>query len=108
MGQSIDVKSILLGDVAVFDTDRSVTGQDGQGFDSITAAEDGTTAARLAFRLFAGDAAIDHVFVLSNQVTVRRTDGWTEESAGEAAAAIGDFFIFYEENRGAAPVTAED
>ncbi|MDH3260185.1 MAG: hypothetical protein OEM81_08910 [Acidimicrobiia bacterium] len=109
MGQTIEVKTVLLGDVAVFDTDRSVTGQDGQGFGSIAAARDGaTTADRLATKLFASEAAIDHVFVLSNQVTVRRTGGWSEESAGKAAQVIGDFFIFYEDNRGFPTQKPED
>ena len=101
MGQTIEVNTVLLGDIAVFDTDRSVTGQDGRGFDSVSDAQSGaTTANQLAARLFAGESAVDHVFVLSNQVTVRRTGGWSEESAGRAAAIIRDFFIFYEENRG--------
>jgi hypothetical protein len=109
MGQTIEVKSVVMGEVALFDTDRSVTGQDGHGFDSVTAAENGvTTADRLAAKLFASDAAINHVFVLSNQVTVRRTDGWSDEIAGQAAAVIRDFFIFYEENRGALTQTVED
>ncbi len=104
MGQTIEVKSVVLGDVALFDTDRSVTGQDGHGFDSMAAARtEETTAARLAAALFAAEAGIDHVFVLSNQVTARRIGGWTEQTAGEAAEIIRDFFIFYEENRGVAP-----
>ena len=32
MGQTIEVKSILMGEVALFDTDRTMTGQDGRGF----------------------------------------------------------------------------
>ena len=102
MGQTIEVKSVVLGDVALFDTDRTVTGQDGNGFDSTAAARgQTTTAARLALALFGSDASIDHVFVLSNQVTVRRTGGWDDEVVGQAVGVIRDFFIFYEENRGA-------
>lgn len=101
MGQTIEVKTVLLGEVAVFDTDRSVSGQDGEGFDSVTAAQDGaTTAARLAAEVFGSEAAINHVYVLSNQVTVRRSGAWSNESAGKIAAVIRDYFIFYEENRG--------
>lgn len=106
MGQAIEVKSVVLGDVAVFDTDRSVTGQDGHSFDSIAAARtEETAAARLSAALFAAETAIDHVFVLSNQVTARRVGGWTEKTAAEAAEVIRDFFIFYDENRGVAPAT---
>jgi hypothetical protein len=106
MGQTIEVKSVVLGDVAVFDTDRTMTGQDGLGFDSIAAARsDTTTAARLASALFEGEDSIDHVFVLSNQVTVRRSGGWNDEIAAGAAETIRDFFIFYDENRGAPPAS---
>ena len=109
MGQTIEVKSAVLGEVALFDTDRTMTGQDGRGFDSIGAARgDTTTAARLAAALFVGEASIDHVFVLSNQVTVRRAGGWNDETASRAADTIRDFFIFYEENRGAPPESTGD
>ena len=77
MGQTIEVKSVVLGDVALFDTDRTVTGQDGHGFAAGSdAPEETTTAARLAAALFGSDPAINHVFVMSNQVTVRRTGAW--------------------------------
>ncbi len=101
MGQTIEVSRAVLGEVALFDTDRSVTGQDGHRFTSVTEAGDGTTtAAALAARIFESDAAILHVFVLSNQVTVRRTGGWGESSLAAVTEAIRDFFVFYEENRG--------
>jgi hypothetical protein len=101
MGQTIEVESVVLGEVALFDTDRTMTGQDGRAFGSVAAAQgETTTSARLAVALFAGDAAIDHVFVLSNQVTVRRTGGWSDEVVGRSAEIIRNFFIFYEENRG--------
>ena len=100
MGQTIEVKSVVLGEVALFDTDRTMTGQDGHGFESSAAARaETTTAARLAAALFAGESAINHVFVLSNQVTVRRTGEWSDESVAETAEVIRNFFIFYEENR---------
>ena len=101
MGQTIEVTNFVMGDLALFDTDRSITGQDGQGFGSAhEAQEDKTTAARLAAALFGSDPAVDHVFVSSNQVTVRRTAEWKGEAAEQAAAVIRDFFVFYEENRG--------
>jgi len=104
MGQTIEVKSVVLGGIALFDTDRSITGQDGHRFESRSATQDDpTTAGRLAAELFGSDLAIDHVFVQSNQVTVRRTDGWSDESADNSAAVIRDFFVFYDENRGLTP-----
>jgi hypothetical protein len=109
MGQTIDVKSVVFGEVALFDTDRTVTGQDGNGFASGATARGGTTtAARLATALFGSDPAIDHVFVMSNQVTVRRTDAWNDQTIAGAADVIRDFFIFYDENRGAAAPPAGD
>ena len=108
MGQTIEVKSVLMGEVALFDTDRTMTGQDGRGFDSVAAASgDTTSAARLAAALFEGEASINHVFVLSNQVTVRRSGGWDDKTAALAAETIRDFFVFYEENRGEAPQPTE-
>jgi len=101
MGQTIEVRSTVLGDTALFDTDRSISGQDGQGFDSARkAGADPTAAGRLAVRVFESDAGIDHVYVLSNQVTVRRDGGWNDEAIDRAAVAIRDSFVFYEENRG--------
>jgi hypothetical protein len=107
MGQTIEVRSTVLGDTALFDTDRSISGQDGQGFDSAgKAGADSTAAGRLAAQVFERDAGIDRVFVLSNQVTVRRDGGWNDEAVDGAAAAIRDSFVFYEENRGATAETA--
>ena len=109
MGQTIEVKSVVLGDVALFDTDRTVTGQDGHGFAAGSdAPEETTTAARLAAALFGSDPAINHVFVMSNQVTARRTSAWSEETAAAAGGVIRDFFIFYDENRGLSPQAAGD
>ena len=109
MGQTIEVKSTVLGDAALFDTDRSITGQDGQGFGSAgKAADDSTTAGRLAVRVFAGDPAIDHVFVQSNQVTVRREGGWTDEVTENTSAVVRDFFVFYEENRSQSTRASDD
>jgi hypothetical protein len=106
MGQTIEVKSVVLGGIALFDTDRSITGQDGHRFESRAETQDNpTTAGRLAAELFGSDVAVDHVFVQSNQVTVRRTDGWSDESAVDAATVIRDFFVFYEENRGVSEVS---
>ena len=72
MGQPIQVAATRLGDVALFDTDRSISGQDGMGFASIAEAEAASEfPAKLAARLFDADSAVDHVFAASNQVVVR-------------------------------------
>jgi hypothetical protein len=51
----------------------------------------------LADRLFGLDVGIDHVFVLQNTVTVRRTGGWDEDSAGKVADVTHSFLRYYAE-----------
>ena len=83
-----------LGSVALFSTDRSITGQDGIGFspDSI---EGDAPPAELARRLFMADSSINHVYVLSNTVSVRRQEGWDDDSLDEATGVISGLFIHY-------------
>jgi hypothetical protein len=96
MGQPIEVSSQVVGDSAVFDTDRSITGQDGSEFTSAAeaAATDGFPAV-LAQRLFAGDPAISAVFIASNVVTVTRPGGWDDATLATANQIVSDFFVFY-------------
>lgn len=95
MGQTIEVATETLGEIALFSTDRSITGQDGAGFTRDEDVVRPTFPAQLAARLFAADPQIDHVYVASNQVVVRRRATWTEEAAGAAAAVIAEFFRYY-------------
>ena len=86
----------VVGDVAVFDTDRSITGQDGIGFASAgDAADMASFPARLAARLFETVSGLDHAFVASSQVVLRRSGGWDESARSAAEAAIAEFFVFY-------------
>ncbi len=96
MGQSIEVQSKPWETVCVFTTDRSITGQDGAGFGSEEDAEAaGSFAGRLAQRLLASDEAIDHVYVASNDVIVRRTDSWSSETVAVATTTIKNLFLHY-------------
>ena len=96
MGQTIEVEAKAVGDVAVFDTDRSITGQDGDSFDSLQSSMDAAgPAADLATRLFELDEAVSHVFVASNTATVRRDGGWDEGSLAAGSAVIRELFVFY-------------
>lgn len=97
MGQTIQInKTAIIDRVLVIDTDRSLAGQDGEGFSGKEAARHGDTfPARLASRLFETDEGIDHVFVMSNTVSVRRLPSWTEETQARAVAIVSDFFRFY-------------
>ncbi|MEX1126741.1 MAG: ferredoxin--NADP reductase [Acidimicrobiia bacterium] len=99
MGQRIEVSAVPMGSVALFTTDRSLTGQDGVGFrpDSIDGAE---PPAELARRLFQADSSINHVYVLSNTVSVRRGDDWDDESLGDATGVISGLFIHYSPTEG--------
>ena len=81
--------------MAVFDTDRSVTGQDGSGFDAAAAGDATTIPGHLARRLFESDPDLDHVFVASSQVVVRRRGGWGDAARDRAAGVIAGFFVHY-------------
>ncbi|MDP8958613.1 MAG: hypothetical protein M3N51_05285 [Actinomycetota bacterium] len=101
MGQLIRVEAVPIGplnEVAIFDTDRSLTGQDGHAFGSEDEAIVGDSfPAALAIRLFESDPSIASVYVLSNGVVVRRSQAWDEASLGEAAEVIRTFFVFYQQ-----------
>ncbi len=97
MGQSIDVASKQLDGFCLFTTDRSISGQDGAGFGSVEEAKTGAGfPASLAGRLLMTDPAIDHVYVASNDVIVRRAAAWDETSIDSAATTSREFFRFHE------------
>lgn len=97
MGQTIEItQTAVVETVLLIDTDRSLTGQEGCGFDGADAARDAAEfPAVLAVRLFEADPGIDHVFVMSNTVTVRRPQGWEDDAVARAAGIVSDFFRFY-------------
>lgn len=99
MGQAIVInRSVVVDGVLVVDTDRSLTGQDGEAFTGAAPTPAGADApARLAARLFEMDPAIDHVFVVSNTVTLRRAGGWPEHAVDRACAVIAGLFRIYPE-----------
>lgn len=99
MGKPIAIHdTTVIGDVAVIDTDRSITGQDGSGFATPgEAAAGGTLPAALAGRLFQDVAGLDGVFAASSQVVLRRSGGWDDDSLEKARRIITGFFVFYDE-----------
>ena len=100
MGQLIEVDHLLLGDVAVFDTDRSLSGQEGETYaNAAAAASSGTFPGGVATALFATVPSIMSVYVFSNTLSVRRSGGWTEEQAGAAAGIIRNSLVHYAQNR---------
>lgn len=97
MGQTIEIRHTRrLGDVLIIDTDRSLSGQDAEAYTPGYTTESATFPARLAELLFEVDANIDRVHVISNQVSVKRAGGWTDESATLVADTVSRFFRFYE------------
>lgn len=92
MGQRIEVAAEEHGDIAVFSTDRTITGQDAGAF-SRGGPFEGFGGA-VAERLYQ-DPAVDHVFVQFNVVTVRRSGGWDDGSLRRASEQISDFFLVY-------------
>lgn len=99
MGQPIAVSgTTVAGEIAAFDTDRGITGQDGVGFDSATDANEAAgLAGGLASRIFAADGDVFHVFVASSQVVVGRTGAWTKAELAAVADVIAGFFVVYDD-----------
>ena len=96
MGQAIEVEASAIGDIAVFDTDRTISGQDGQQFSNSSEANDSETfPGRLAHKLFEADGALGSVFAASNAITVQREGGWDASSLATTTSIIEDFFLFY-------------
>jgi hypothetical protein len=97
VGQLINVASSVIDDIAVFDTDRSIAGQDGAAYDRAVDTDDGTFPGELAGRLLAADPALDHVWVASNQVVARRPGGWDEAAVAAAEKVVAELFRFYDD-----------
>ncbi len=97
MGQSITVQSKQIGGVCIFTTDRVLSGQDGEGYASIAETDTvDTFPAQLAARLFAGDEAIDNVFIASSEVVVSRSEAWDDAAVSNATGIISDLHRVYQ------------
>lgn len=102
MGQVIEVEPVALGNVAIFDTDRSLTGQVGETYRSAAEARTRTTLpAKLAERIFEHDSTVSSVYVYSNTISVSRPSEWSQDDIDELASVIRNFLVYYEENRSA-------
>ncbi|KAA3640699.1 MAG: hypothetical protein DWP92_02550 [Armatimonadetes bacterium] len=99
MGQRIEVDSTtVVDDTAVFATNRSLTGTDGEGFASSEEASSSETfPAKLASELFEADQALTRVYVDQNMLVVGRGAPWDDQSKASTAKLIEDFFLFYPE-----------
>jgi len=94
MGQKIDVIATTIGDVALFDLDRSLTGQDGLSYSAPPSGD--SPPAILARRLWEADEGIANVYVLSNSVSVKRQSPWTDDLVDTASDVVSNLFIHYE------------
>lgn len=101
MGQTIALKeSSVLGRVAVFELNRSLTSQVGEAYAGMEETEARSSIpARLARRLFEAVPDLDHVFVAGSLVTVRTGGEWSEEAHELVVAELRNFFIHWAENR---------
>ena len=96
MGQVISVTHEVVGNSVVFSADRSITGQSGWTFSPVDPINpDAGFAGELATRLFAVDHTIDNVWVASNNVVVRSTEGWDPVRVDHAGTVLSDFFVHY-------------
>ena len=97
MGQRIEIESaIVVDDSLIVSTNRSLTGTDGEGFDSAIEARDGGTfAAKLAYDLFEMGSAIRRVFVASNVIVVTRDGGWPTQTKDATSRIVEEFFLYY-------------
>ncbi len=85
-----------MGDVAVFVTDRSLTGVGGIRFESVSDAEaQGAVPAKLAARLYAVDAGLRQVYVAMDTIVVRRVVGWNDAQLAAVARVVEELFVFY-------------
>ena len=97
LGQQIKVLSTqMVDDVLLIDTDRTLGGQDGEGYEDPEVARSHVTfPAQLAARLMDLDPGINRVFTLSNTMAVRRTGGWASGEVDRVSEAVSGFFLFY-------------
>lgn len=96
MGQIISVTGTVVGDSAIYDADRSISGQDGEAYESLEAAEaESSFPAQLAARVFDADSAVTRVFAGSNGIVVQRSGGWSDSDLEKIRSIIENFFVFY-------------
>ncbi len=99
MGQLIEVEAVRLGAVAIFDTDRSLGGQDGETFKREDGQDSISFSAQAANSIFAADDAATSVYVYSNTLAVHRDGDWSDDAIAVTSSAIKNFLIYYDENR---------
>jgi len=97
MGQRIEIEgTTVVGDAAIFATNRSFTGTDGEGFSSAAqAGASDTFPAKLAAEMFEADDDLNRVYIDQNTLVVNRSGAWPDEAVAATSKVIEDFFLFY-------------
>jgi hypothetical protein len=97
LGQRIEITKVsIVDDSIILTTDRSLTGTDGEGYDSVDEACDSDTfAGKLAVDLFEADDAIVRVYIASNVVVIKRRGGWPPEASKATSRVVEEFFLYY-------------
>ena len=97
MGQRIEIDSRrVVDDAMIVTTNRTLTGTDGEGYDSADEASEAESfGAKLATDLFESDDSISRVYVTSNVVIIAKGTGWSDASADAATGVISEFFLHY-------------
>lgn len=89
----------MIDNTAVLSINRSLTGTDGEGYESAEDAAEATTfPGQLASRLFAADDALIRVYVDQNTLVMSRNGGWDEATMSATSTVVEDFFLFYPED----------
>jgi hypothetical protein len=100
VGQQIEIKSsVVLGNMLVIDTNRTLTGQNGEAYASLDDAVGPTLPAELAGSLFSSLGDVDHVFTASNSISVRAKQAWSEPDVAIANATVRNFFTYWDDNQ---------
>jgi hypothetical protein len=99
VGQIIEIdEAVVMGEVLAVSTDRSLTGQDGETYERAVLVDEASTfPARLARQLFESAPDINHIYVMSNTLSIRRRGGWDDSSIDKVRQVIASFFRFYNE-----------
>lgn len=97
MGQRIEIDdTTVVDDAAVFATNRSFTGTDGEGYTNAGDTEGvDTFPAKLAAELFESDSSLSRVYIDQNSLIVQRSGGWPSDALKATSTVIEDFFLYY-------------
>jgi hypothetical protein len=99
MGQRIEVDGVTVIDTSIIvDTNRSLSGTDGEGYNNAQEAEGAATfPAKLAAELFETEPALSRVYVDQNAIVLTRNEAWPDDAVAGVRGVIEAFFLFYPE-----------